>query len=569
MQLVSRYSKKHELRARPTSRRYRWTLITGRAQCFGRLLLVIAIVSGVGAGTNAIAQAPAFAWAAQIGGDLDQGGASIAVDTNGNAYLAGVFAGTATFGSTALTTVGNSDSFLAKYDLSGNLLWVKSCGGEQDDFIFGNAVDKAGNCYISGVFEGAMNLGGITLTNDADPFGQIGFIAKYDTSGNVLWAKQISGTENNAAIGIAVDNAGNVFLTGDFSGTANFDSTSLVSGAGNNNIFVAKYDTQGNLLWARQAGGADNDAGLRIAVDSVGNCFVTGIVTGQASFGTNKLTSINLFDTFLAKYSATGSVSWVRLVQRTTTHWEALDVAADLGGNCYLTGDFTGVITLGGQSRTSTGASDIFLAKFGPGGSLLWLQRSGGSLDDRSFSVAIDSNTNAYIAGLFAGTAAIGGTNLTSLGYSDIFIAKYNSSGTPIWAVRGGGSFMQSATDLTVDSTGHYFVTGAFTNDTTLGSITLHSIGGTDAYIARLGGPATGKPTTFVLDSLAVNARGHLQFQITGGASSSTVLQASTNLVQWIPVATNTFPADGTLTLEDPAGTALFSRRFYRLLNRP
>jgi hypothetical protein len=128
---------------------------------------------------------------------------------------------------------------------------------------------------------------------------------------------------------------------------------------------------------------------------------------------------------------------------------------------------------------------------------------------------------------------------------------------------------MQSATDLTVDSTGHYFVTGAFTNDTTLGSITLHSIGGTDAYIARLGGPATGKPTTFVLDSLAVNARGHLQFQITGGASSSTVLQASTNLVQWIPVATNTFPADGTLTLEDPAGTALFSRRFYRLLNRP
>src|SRR2546427_6466138 len=217
--------------------------------CTCQLILIVGIAFGFGSLDSAKAQAPAFAWAAKIGGGLDQGGSSIAVDAAGNSYVAGVFLGTATFGTTSLTSHGEEDAFLAKYDASGNLLWAKRGGGSYEDFIFGNAVDGAGNCYVSGAFDGQATFGNITLTNKVDPSGQNGFIAKYDSAGNVLWAIQISGTENNVAIGIAVDSSGNVYATGDFAGTADFGSTSLTSNAGGNDIFVAKYGSDGNLIW--------------------------------------------------------------------------------------------------------------------------------------------------------------------------------------------------------------------------------------------------------------------------------------------------------------------------------
>src|SRR6266568_279074 len=144
--------------------------VQGMRTC--QLILMLGIAFGFGSLDSAKAQAPAFAWAAKIGGGLDQGGSSIAVDAAGNSYVAGVFLGTATFGATSLNSHGEEDAFLAKYDASGNLLWAKSGGGSYEDFIFGNAVDGAGNCYVSGAFDGAATFGSFTLTNLIDPSGQ-------------------------------------------------------------------------------------------------------------------------------------------------------------------------------------------------------------------------------------------------------------------------------------------------------------------------------------------------------------------------------------------------------------
>ena len=155
----------------------------------------------------------------------------------------------------------------------------------------------------------------------------------------------------------------------------------------------------------------------------------------------------------------------------------ALDVAADAAGNSYLTGEFSGMAKFGTSLLTSAGASDVFLAKYSTLGDLVWLRQGGGTSDDESFSVVVDSNANAYVAGVFSGTATIGGTTLTSAGDYDIFVAKFDTAGSPLWVVRGGGSSRDAALDIAVDpSCGHVLAKGYPVTVSTRSSYRVESI---------------------------------------------------------------------------------------------
>ncbi|MGL5131637.1 MAG: SBBP repeat-containing protein, partial [Planktothrix sp.] len=177
---------------------------------------------------------------------------------------------------TTLPLIGGSDIFVAKLDTSGNPVWAKNLGGSKDDFTTGISTDSAGNVYLSGNFESQDFDPGTGTTLPLIGGSDI-FVAKLDTSGNPLWAKNLGGSKDDFTSGISLDSTGNVYTTGDFDST-DFDpgtGTSLPL-IGRTDIFVAKFDTSGNPVWAKNLGGSKDDFARGISLDSTGNVYTTG-----------------------------------------------------------------------------------------------------------------------------------------------------------------------------------------------------------------------------------------------------------------------------------------------------
>ena len=342
------------------------------------------------------ANAQNLEWATQAGGLSNESGRGIAVDDDGNSYVTGFFFGTAHFGAggtaASLISLGNSDIFIAKYDDNGDLLWAKQAGGLMGEAGLGIAVDDDGKSYVTGAFTGTATFGAsefneTTLVSNA--WNDI-FIAKYDSSGNLEWAKQAGNPTatfaNDEGLGIAVDGSNNSYVTGYFNGTATFgeaDAAIVLTGAGEDDIFIAKYDGDGNLVWAEQAGGDSSDEGLGIAVDGLGNSYVTGQFQGSATFGE-----------------------------------EITEVTLDTG---------------------SSFDRNIFIAKYDGSGDLVWAEQAGGDSSDEGLGIAVDGLGNSYVTGQFQGSATFGTTELTGAINGGMFIAKFDSSGIAVWAEQAGG----------------------------------------------------------------------------------------------------------------------------------
>ncbi|MGI8893958.1 MAG: T9SS type A sorting domain-containing protein, partial [Bacteroidia bacterium] len=191
--------------------------------------------------------------------------------------------------------------------------------------------DLAGNIYITGTFGSSLTIGSTTLTNTGGIFSDV-FVAKYDNSGNVIWAKSAGGTSSEGGRAIIVDGSGNSYVTGIFeSSTISFGSTTLTNGA-SIDAFVVKYDSAGNVLWAANAGGNG------IAFDAYENIYLTGSKT--------------------AKYDPAGNLVWISLGGKGGT-----DIAVDGSGYSYITGSFDGTFTFGNTTLTTTGSEDVFVAK--------------------------------------------------------------------------------------------------------------------------------------------------------------------------------------------------------------
>jgi hypothetical protein len=389
------------------------------------LLLVLLLLCT----TFIFAQSDVWQWVEQAGGIGNDYGRSITIDSSGNSYITGYFYGTASFGSTTLTTTGSGavDIFVAKLDSSGNWLWAKQAGGNNWDVGFGIATDSSGNSYVTGFFAESASFGSTTLTSSG---GEDIFVAKLDSSGNWLWAKQAGGTGLDIGYGIATDSSGNSYVTGFFAESASFGSTTLTS-SGGEDIFVAKLDSSGNWLWAKQAGGTSPDYGWGIAIDSSENSYVTGYFEGTASFGTTNLTSSGVQDIFIAKLDSSGNWLWVK--QAGGNNWDVgFGIATDSSGNSYITGLFAEFASFGSTTLTSSGQDDIFVAKLDNNGNWLWVKQAGGISSDEGFAITTDSSENSYVTGYYQGTASFGSIELTSSGGNDIFIAKLGAEEPPL-----------------------------------------------------------------------------------------------------------------------------------------
>jgi len=492
---------------------------------FGILLLISSVLAS--------AQTPSWQWAKNTSGHFAEG-RGIVCDPHGNIFVAGRFHGAyfniggvellnPYYGSSYYGPEGDA-VFIAKYDPCSNLVWAKGIDGSVDIYNFSIALDKYSNLFITGVlramFESTIYFDSVLLTMGTLDSSDM-YIAKLDSNGNVLWAKNAIGAGQGN--GICVDADGNSYVTGYFShSTIKFDSITL-STFGSEDIFIVKYDPSGRVIWAEKGGGDQREYGCAIVADKDNNIFVTGGFQSD----TARFDSITIVKTdsgaqavFTAKYDSAGNILWVRQAGGDLYGYEidgyasiyGSGIALDMSGNPIITGGFStnflrfGTTVLYHAPGGTNVNDDFFLAKYNSSGDLLWAKQAGGTDEDYGMSVACDSNSNIYVTGDFWSPSIYFDTfYLVNNGYAalgngnpNLFVVKYDTAGSVVWAQYPGGTPNNDGNALTIDVFGNLYLTGDYSDTLTIfgtDSLRIDTAAYYSAFTAKYGFPYTGTCT--------------------------------------------------------------------------
>ena len=373
-------------------------------------------------------------WAKRAGGNENDRSNNITTDEEGNVYLTGYFgSSTLTFGTTTLTNTGGTDIFIVKYTATGDVVWAKSADGGYCDEGIGITTDEAENVYLTGYFDSnSITFGNITLNNLGNNNTHDIFIAKYNSNGNVIWAKSFGGNSADYGTSITTDNTGNIYFIGNFSSSTITIGNTTLTQVGGGDIFFVKCDINGNVIWAKSFGGSNYDGGISIITDEIGSVYFTGsFMSSTVIFDTTTLTNINAgyYDIFIAKYNPNGNMIWAKSAGGGDND-VSNSISTDKVGNVYLTGDFSfSNITFGDITLTNAGYDDIFITEYDSNGNVLWAKRAGSDNFDYGRSITIDAMGNIYLTGDFwSNTITFGNTTLNNTGFLDVFTTRLNLS---------------------------------------------------------------------------------------------------------------------------------------------
>jgi hypothetical protein len=332
--------------------------------------------------------AQSFNWAVINGRYAYDYGYGMGTDIHGNVYTAGKFEQNAIFGGDSVICQGNHDIYLVQYDSSGNKKWIRTAGGPLGDYAHAMACDRSANVYVAGEIEGTDPIKFVgTSTTLTGHGGNDAFIAKYDLTGNLLWAVCGGGAGDDKAQAVGFDAAGNSYITGFFEDTAWFGNFTLYS-QGTRDIFIVKYDPNGNCLWAKSAGSTGIDEGQGMICDASGNVYLCGRISNGATFGSTTITNFhntNYFDAYVAKYATDGTLSWVKNMGGDVDD-DAWAITMDANGKIYATGEYNAYAEFGSSSfnETSKGMADVFTVCMDASGNTQWVNSMGGPLIDRA-----------------------------------------------------------------------------------------------------------------------------------------------------------------------------------------
>jgi hypothetical protein len=453
-----------------------------------------------------------FIWSKGFGSTGTDYGHFVTTDSLGNIFLTGEFQNTVNFpGGVSMTSQGNYDYFLVKFDKNGNALWKRNAGSGAGSFPergFGVKIDHLGNIITCGSFfntttwEGGANPSiSITSAGNLD-----GFIAKYNATGDLLWVQPQASPAQVYTYKVAIDQSNNIINCGYFGSgtdtTCRFDTITIGSN-GKRDAFVSKYDPNGHALWAITAGGSsDNDQANDVVVDSVGNVYMCGISTGASNFSgiivncdttdswKNGLTA----DAVVAKYSPSGNIIWAKNFGGHNSD-NAYELTLDGLGHLYVAGNFDSSAVFGSLgiiNSNGTKGPDAFLLKLDTAGNALWVRTGGGagvpaSGSEYGYSVVVDKSGNPWFCGSFQGNATFSGSQIISKGSEDIFIAEYSPAGSLLFLKRAGGTDIDRALNMCVNPQGNILVTGRFRALADFGSVNLTTVGGDDFFLSEIG----------------------------------------------------------------------------------
>lgn len=424
-----------------------------------------------------------FVWLKSFGGIRNETVSILAIDHKGGIYITGNFQGTVDFdpgsGIDTHTSVMNvrglpsPDFFLAKFDTSGKLDWVKVAGGDAPEGGSSIAVDASGeHIVVAGSLIGRVDFG---FGQRTELIGRAGNVAstivfKMKTNGDLVWVKGLSPGVSNGSISasaVALDRHGAVHITGMYTQIINADPDSsnagALSSAGSGDIYVTKWDKEGKFIWVKSMGGPDLDGGRGIAVDDSSQIYLCGNFTSTANFDPNgnfPLTTVGgpSNDVFIMKMDQAGNMVWAKGIGSRFTD-AGNCIALDKLGNVYMAGDFQGSVDFNPSTNvadtcflTSYGGYDAFLVKLKNDGTFLWATHIGGGQIDYSEGLVVEGGA-IYLAGRFykttnfdpsGGTAhqlTAGGPNANT---ADGYILKLKDclelAGTTLFSLTGPDS---------------------------------------------------------------------------------------------------------------------------------
>ncbi len=365
----------------------------------------------------------------------------VETDASGNSYVCGYMTGETAFDNTIVEQVssGNGEIYIAKYSANGSLLWLKRFGGNQSDRAIDLALDQNNNIYITGDFYGQVDFGAFSITSSSN--SKDIFLLKLDNNGNVLWVRKEGGSSDENAYGLTVDSQGSVILTGQFSGTSNIAGQTFVStiDPGSNlptyDLFLSKYDTNGNPLWVQAGQAIYENRGLAVAVDGSDNIFLVGQFSDTMQFAGQQINNAAYNVGFLAKFQPNGQLIFLNRL------FGGMVMAYDLEVNSLnevvVVGDYLGTLLYEDASGThqvsNPYSKKVFALSTQNDGAFIWGTAIGSENIISARSISISATKEIYITGYFSCSLSEFHDNNTALfnsvGFKDVYLWKLNYQG--------------------------------------------------------------------------------------------------------------------------------------------
>ncbi len=434
---------------------------------------------------------PGWQWAKTAGGISEERSRNTAFDNSGNSYSIGSFSGNSiSFDANNLPNNGLEDIYLVKYDPAGNVLWAQSYGTMDTEVGYSICCDQNGNIYITGYFDGStITFGNFTLNGAGND--DI-FLVKLDANGTVLWASSYGGNGDDYGNNLTTDINENVYLVGNFnSPSITIGSDNLVA-VGTAKAFVAKFDSNGNPSWAAGSRGPSYDAGKCVTTDNNGNTYMAGEYYDYTVwFDTDSLMNSGQDDIFVVKYDMNGNEVWVKTFGSFDPEKVTGLVAID-NGDIFLSGHFYSPYILFDNITLNNAdfpAWDMFITKLDVNSNVVWAKSAIGNTDNDEITGMVKAtNGNLIVSGWYQSSISLGSTTLTSTGMSDIFIAELDTAGIFQWALSAGGTEQDYSYSVSVDQNGDLLIGGFFESSTMqFGGISITDLNaGWDMFVTRL-----------------------------------------------------------------------------------
>jgi hypothetical protein len=486
---------------------------------------------------------PVLAYSTYLGGSGADEGHAIAVDFSGNAYVTGITVSTdfPTMNPIQAANAGGGDAFVTKLNAAGSaLVYSTFLGGSGFERGQGIAVDSSGNAYVAGITF-STDFPTMNPIQPALAGGQEAFVTKLNAAGSALvYSTYLGGSSDDVGTGIAVDSSGNAYVAGvtfstDFPTVNALQSTCGGCSSGLPDAFVTKLNAAGSaLLYSTFLGGSGFDNGHGIAVDSSGNVYVTGQTVSTDFPTVNPIQAANAGagDAFVTKLNAAGSALVYSTFLGGSNTEIPLGIAVDSSGNAYVTGQTlsTDFPTMNPFQAANAGGSDAFVTKLNAAGSVLvYSTYLGGSRGDAAFGIAVDSSGNAYVTGITNASGAAASDDFPtvnalqatcggcSIGFTDAFVTKLNAAGSAlVYSTYLGGSEDEIAFGIAVDSSGSAYVTGlTHSIDFPTGDPLQATCGGcplfSDAFVAKISPPVALSPQSLAFSGQVVGTTSNAQ----------------------------------------------------------
>jgi copper(I)-binding protein len=450
-------------------------------------------------------------WARKIGGNGNDTPTQIKLDSSANLYISGSYSSNPVTiynadetAFTTLTNSGSNDIFIVKYNSEGIPQWARRAGGGNTESSNGIILDNSNNIYMYGYYDSGYygsnpfkvynsdgsSFAELTTTGFSDSDSDV-FILKYNSDGIPQWLRRIGGARVDRPLHMIFDSSYNMYMFGTTTSSSldifNSDGSSFaqITNPGSGSFqytFIVKYNSSGTPQWITKIGIISNNTPINIVSDSSGNIYVSG------NYSSNPLTICNIdgttfttltnsgaSDIFIVKYNSDGIPQWARSIGGSAGDFST-NAVVDASENIYISGTYSSnpliIYNADGTSfttLTNSGSSDIFIVKYNSDGTPQWARNC---KNGRIMKMILDASANIITYGYYLTTPLIiynadgsSFTTLTNSGNNDIFIIKYDSSGTPESARKISGNLNDYPSDILVDSSSNMYISGTYTSN--------------------------------------------------------------------------------------------------------